>query len=154
MTLEKELKKLDPETKIVIGAANGSGWFYIGTAGDIKGIKKAFNDIYKKLPDYIEKNRAKAIKLITAMPDEVKGDEKEAVKYAEKIAGYYSRYMKWKANYNTYVPFERRQVIDSYFKEDRSKAFVINGWESGKWFESDKEGESANVFRKRQHAGE
>ena len=97
MTLQGCLKSYPPETKLKIGAADGSGWFYVGTVGDYTDNYGIYDRQAREYA-YDKKQRALAARdgLIKAGFDP-KHYVKRAIQYSQDITldGYMGALNEW-----------------------------------------------------------
>lgn len=169
MTFEEALEKYKPNTKIKIGADDGTGFFYVGTVGDIvDGMSK-----FEKIDHAYYKNRLKSARQEFA--SEVNRDV-SIMAYAKNVfnrvnanksignpfseedyqrfvahhfkllnAKYKTKLEEEEAN-NNYIPLSRRTVSGTFKAakpvDDNVTVIMVSGYEKGAYWTYD-EAESA-----------
>lgn len=130
--LEDCLEMMNENTMVSIGSNFGTGYIYVGPAGDVDAIENAFNECLRKA----KSNQEAAISCIFDMlsePLEKKGEDyvlDDILSRADVITKRLDRY-KRETNYiDTFRPVMERDVIDMYHNiENETMVIIVYGIE-------------------------
>lgn len=133
MKLRDYLKTLPDNTIVAIAPAKGTGFVYIGTAGDTAMINLVFDDLIKqariKYKEY--QRRAELAGVVTGY------------NYQHNV----SAASKWQTYIKIAIPLLDREVLSTYNKDvDNALCVKVEGNESGKfWLKSEFDDYSRNL---------
>ena len=129
MILSEYLSSLDKNSIVAIGCNEGSGFCYIGPAGNLSLITASFD---KNLVNRLIRKEEKEEKLNHYMA-EIDSDSKSAIRSIER------QMKKLEKKISDYIPPLEREVVNHYMKTiDDCEAVIITGYEDcGYWFKKE-----------------
>lgn len=142
MNLKDYLGTIDPEQIVAIGSKNGTGFIYIGKAGDKDFINECFDKCLSNANRRLEDYRYKLERLVFDAPKVGANKRKtreNICKYVERICSLRNGINDNNTYINNYIPVLARDVIETYAKDnDNCLAIIINGQEeNGFWLKSE-----------------
>lgn len=139
-TLLEVLETFDKKQIVAIGPKSGTGFVYIGEAGDTKMITKAYSDYLRKVKKTYTKAKGNLEYLVSNPLNLDDMDEKDRnekiLNRGKAVHDAYRTFMNSDRYIKTYVdPFER-EVAETYHKEvDNCTAIIIKGTETGDFWD-------------------
>lgn len=142
MKLKRYLKTLNEKDIVSIATKKGVNYVYIGEAGNVELISKAFEDYHKSIGNKFEelKHNIKALSL--SAPELGEDDDENldiVLDYSRRIANAYVEFNRSKKYLRDYVDPMKRDVISTE-KRDAEKGVrvIISESDNGKyWFKSE-----------------
>lgn len=142
MKLKAYLKTLNEKDIVSIATKKGNCYVYIGEAGNVELISKAFEDYHNSIGNKFEELKH-SIKALSLSAPELEEDDDEnldiVLDYSRRIAKAYAIFNSSKKYLRDYVDPMKRDVI-SVEKRDAEKGVrvIISGSDNGKyWFKSE-----------------
>lgn len=158
MDLKTLLESMKPLEKVQIGAAEGNGFFYIGTAGDfLVGLDKYNRKTkahYKRAVDRVKAEIRAKIESVPSAEDYMK--QTYSKKQAESVFSWRSyqafvedhfneankavkRLARYEKAHDELVPLEVREVLNRFdsLRDAGYKKIIIAGNETGKYWSAD-----------------
>lgn len=143
MKLRQFLNETNVDRIVAIGPKNGNSYCYIGVAGDVDLIEKAYEDYHNNVADRQSRLEVELRSLMVTNPVKLTGDEA-----VDDVALYergctIGRVANGLSNCNAYLlnykPIMEREVIDCYEKDvDDCLAIIVSGTENGAfWFKEE-----------------
>lgn len=142
MKLKKYLEGLSDDTIVSIGAINGSGYMYIGRAGDVDMITKVFENYREhKIKELgILENDIKKLAYATPEITDVEStDDRNVVEYVETLCRARTKHKNMDKYIRKYKSPLGRSVVDSSRRIDEiGYRIIIEGRETGDfWLKSE-----------------
>lgn len=146
MKLRERLGKCDPEQIVAIGSKSGSGFLYIGEAGNLPDISKAYDNHLSSRKRALKLQEHAIVNLVKSI-DDVETAE-DVMNKASKIYHKYSGYLELKKYIKSYKPVMERSAVNIYERESEPCLNVmVSGTEHGQFWTKD-EYDKANRRRK------
>ena len=168
MTLRQALRKLEPGSKIKVGAINGTAWFYIGTNDDLEFHFTDYDAMLMRMWRKKLKNAKDSLKVLltvtvtiesyvtgelrrSAKPDlTLEGYRKHVEECLHSVKYLHQQMQRCQNVLNNPVPLSIRPVVDTYratVKEDKDYTCIrTEGYESGVFWTSE-EAEAVPVMK-------
>lgn len=143
MKLKNYLLTLDSNAIVSIGTKDGSSYMYIGKAGNVDLINKAFEDIHKSAVRRLRwlKNKEKELFMTKSNLGKKQLDNETLIhEYAGELSKIYNEINTVKKNVDYYVNPLTRNVVSTMdlVRDDNGIQVIISGFEKGRfWLKSE-----------------